>query len=186
MNGGHDAGEDADLLVQNLGERREAVRGARRVRDDRVGGLEHMVVHAVHDRRVDVFGTGCGNHHLFRTGGEVCGGLRLAREEAGALENHLHAEFTPGQLRRIALRDHPDPVAVDDHVIAVDVHLTREFAVCGVIARQMRIRLRVAQIVDCHDLDLVFQIALVERAQNVPPDAPISIDADLDCHRLAP
>jgi hypothetical protein len=53
----------------------------------------------------------------------------------------------------------------------------------GVVARQMSVRLCVTQIVDRHDLDLILQVALIQRTQHVAADAPISIDAHFDCHR---
>ena len=34
---------------------------------------------------------------------------------------HVDAELAPGQFGRIALGEHPDAVAVDDHGVAVDV-----------------------------------------------------------------
>src|SRR6188768_1887651 len=42
----HQAVDDADLVVEHLRERRKAVRGARRVRDDRVLFLQYVVVNA--------------------------------------------------------------------------------------------------------------------------------------------
>jgi hypothetical protein len=113
-------------------------------------------------------------------------GLRLAGEQPGAFEHEVSPDLPPGKFRRVTLGEHPDAVAVDDHGIAVHVHLAVELAVRGVVASQVCVRLRIAQIVDRHDLDLCGALALVQSAQHVATDAPVAIDADLDCHTAYP
>ena len=54
VDGGHVATLDADQFVQNLGDRGQAVGGARSVRDDDVVGTEGFVVHAEDDGLVSV------------------------------------------------------------------------------------------------------------------------------------
>ena len=51
-----------------------------------------------------------------------------------------------------------------------------------VVARQVRIDLGVAQIVDRHDLQLRALAALVQRAQHVAPDAAVAVDSNFQCH----
>jgi hypothetical protein len=114
------------------------------------------------------------------------GGLGLAGEQPGALQDDIHSEFAPRQLRRIALRDHADSVAVHHHGIPVDVHLAAESAVDGVEARQMRVGLGVAQIIDRGDLDPARVLSLVQRPQSIAANAPITVDAYLDCHCWSP
>ncbi len=70
----------------------------------------------------------------------------------------------------------------DDHRIALDGHFARELAVGRVVARQMGIGLRVAQVVDRDDLDLVRALRLEQRAQNVSSDTAVAVDAHLDSH----
>jgi hypothetical protein len=53
---GHQATLDADRFMQHLGHRREAVGGARGVRDDLVIGGQLVVVHAKDDGEVDTLG----------------------------------------------------------------------------------------------------------------------------------
>ena len=51
VNGGHRAGLDAEGVVKNLGDGREAIGGAGRVGNDVVlGGIVSLVVHAEHER----------------------------------------------------------------------------------------------------------------------------------------
>ena len=173
---------DADLLVQHLGERREAVRRAGRVRDDGVARLDLVLVDAVDERAVDVLLARCRDDDLLRAGGDVRAGLGLRGEEAGAFEHDVDAQILPRQLRRIALGADLDPVAVDDEVAAIDADLARKPAVCGVVLRQVRVRFRIAEIVDRDDLDLARAFGFVQRAQHVATDAAVAVDGDLHSH----
>src|SRR5207245_628407 len=138
------------------------------------------------DGCIHVLAAGRRDDVLLRAALEVCGGLRLAGEQAGAFEHKLHAQLAPRQLRRITLGKHADALAIDDHRVAVDPHFARKSAVHGVIAREMRVGLGIAEIVERHDLQLSRALALVQCAQHVAPDPTVTVDADLDCHDLVP
>jgi hypothetical protein len=140
------------------------------------------VVHAVDDGAVHVVAARRGDQHALGAAGEMRAGLGLAGEDAGALEHHVDAQLAPGQLGRIALGEHADAVAIDHHRVAIDRDGAVELAVRGVVARQVRIGVRVAQVVDRHDLDLARALRFIQRAQRVAADAPVTIDANLDRH----
>ena len=89
-------------------------------------------------------------------------------------------------MGRIAFREHLDAIAIDDKRVAVDGDLRGKPAMCRIECRQVGIRVRIAQIVEGNDLDLVASPTLVERAQNIATDAAISIDSNPDCHLLSP
>src|SRR5450631_691511 len=108
--------------------------------------------------------------------------LGAAGKKPRALEHKFDPEPAPGKLCRIALRQHADAIAVHDHRIAVDFHFARKLAVRGVIARQMSIGLRVSQIVDGDDLDFAIALGLIQRPQNIAPDATVTVDTDFDGH----
>ena len=55
-----------------------------------------------------------------------------------------------------------------------------------VVAGQVRIRFRIAEIVDRNDRQLVASIAFVQRAQYHAADAAIAVDSDFDGHSLPP
>ena len=55
VDGGHQTVFNADGLVQRLNQGRQAVGGARGVRNHRICGFEHLVVHAVNDGGVHIF-----------------------------------------------------------------------------------------------------------------------------------
>ena len=96
----HQAVLDADGLVDDLRERRQAVRRAGRVGDDVVRvRVVQVEVHAEHDRDVLV-GRGRGDDDLLRAGLEVLGGIVALREEAGRLEHDVDAEVAPAERRR--------------------------------------------------------------------------------------
>jgi len=185
VDGGHQSGFDADGLIEHLGHRRQAVGGARGIRDDVITVLEDIVVDAI-DHRRQVLAGRRRDQHLARAGTQMRRGFFLAGEEAGAFHHHVDPQLAPGQLARIALGQHPDAVAVDDHRIALDADLGVELAVRGVVARQVGIGVRVAQIIDRDNPDFAGTTGFVERAQHVAADAAIAIDGNLDGHGSLP
>ena len=186
VDGGHQATDDTDMLVQHLGDRREAVGGAGGVRNHGVRGAQHIVVDAVDHRGVDIVAAWRGDHDLLRAAREVRRGLRLAGEEARTLEHKIDAELAPRELRGVALRQHLDAIAVDHHRVALDRDRTGELAVRRVVAGQVGVGRRVAEVVDRHDLDLARAARFVERAQHIAPDAAVAVDAHLDRHAYSP
>ena len=179
----HQAVDDADLRVQRLRQRRQAVGCARGIRDHRHARFQCLVIDAVDDRRVDIRAAGRRNHHLPGAAGDVCRSLGLRGEEAGAFEHDVDPEFAPGQLRRIAVREHLDPVAIDHEVFAIDRDRARKRAVRCVVPGQVGIGIRRAEIVDRDDLDIL-AAAFIQRAQHVAADAAVAVDANLDCSSL--
>ena len=99
MDGGHEAVLDAVVVVDDLGERREAVRRARRVGHDVHGGLVGLEVHAADEHgRV---GRRRGDDDLLRASFQVgAGGLRL-REDARRLDDVVRAAGGPVDVRAV-------------------------------------------------------------------------------------
>ncbi len=182
MNGGHQTVDNTDLVVQRLDQWSQAVGGARCIRDHGVGRLQHILVDAEYDGRVDILAARCGDDHLLGAALDVRGRFFLGGEEAGAFEHDVDLQFAPWDLRRITLCEHLDLVAIDDHEFAIDFDRARELAVRGVVAGQVRVRLRIAEIVDGNDLDVIFLAAFVVSAQDVTADAAIAVDCNTDSH----
>jgi hypothetical protein len=67
-------------------------------------------------------------------------------------------------------------------VVALDLDLARELAVHGVVAREVGVGLRRAQVVDGHDLQVVALVRLVVGAKDVAADAAVAVDGDADGH----
>ena len=182
MHRGHEAGHQTDLVVQRLDQRCQAVGGARGIGDDRVAGLEHTMVHAIDHRRVDILATRGRDDDFLGAGCDVCRSFFFSGEKAGAFEHHIHLQFFPGQLGRVALGADLDAVAIDHHGVAIHRHRAGKTSVCGVKARQMGIGLGIAQIVDGNDLDVMFCATFIVRTQNIAADAAETIDGDTDGH----
>ena len=96
----------------------------------------------------------------------------------------VHAHLAPGELRRVALGEHADAVAIHHHGVAVHLDLAGELAVRGVVAGEVGVGLGVPEVVHRHDLDVVLLAALVVGAEDVAADAAIAVDGDLDGHFL--
>ena len=96
--------------------------------------------------------------------------------------HHVDAQLPPGQAGRVSLRADFDAVAVHDDVPALDRHLTGEAAVHRIVAEQVGVGLRVAEIVERDHPDLAGAAALVQGAQDVAADASETVDGNLDGH----
>jgi hypothetical protein len=103
-------------------------------------------------------------------------------KKPGALEHHVHAERAPGNLRRVALREDLDRVAVDDHGVALHLDGAGKLSMRRVVAREVRVRLRGPEVVHRDDLEIVRLVALVVRAKDVAADAAVAVDGDTDGH----
>ena len=99
VHGRHQAALDAPGVVQYLGDRRQAVGGARSVGDDgfsRVG----LVVHTIDEHRRVVLGR---RRHddLLGAGGDVLLAGLLGEKKAGGLDHDVGAHFVPLQFSGI-------------------------------------------------------------------------------------
>src|SRR5690606_13328019 len=101
VHGGHQAALDAPLVVQHLGQRRQAVGGAGGVGDDRLA-LVGLVVDAEDEHRRVVLGRRR-QDHLLRAGVEVLLRAGLVQEQAGGLDDDVGADRVPLQVGRVAL-----------------------------------------------------------------------------------
>ncbi len=185
VDGGHQAMDHADLFVQYLYQRRQAVGRAGGVGDHGVARLEHTVIHPVDHRGVHVLFPRSRDDDLLRSRGEMGRGLLLARKKAGALVHHIHVQFFPGQVCGVSYGEHADPITVHHHGVSVHLDLTRELAVHRIVTGEMGIGLGVAQVVYRHDLD-VLAAGFVEGAQDVAADAAVAVDGDSDRHGNSP
>ncbi|KAG0738668.1 hypothetical protein G6F24_017553 [Rhizopus arrhizus] len=100
MHGGHQAALDAPLVVDDLGQRGQAVGGARGVGDDRLAGVG-LVVHAVDEHRRVVLRRGR-HDHLLGAGIDVLLRGFLGQEQAGGFQHHVGTDFVPLQVGRVA------------------------------------------------------------------------------------
>ncbi|CVM36663.1 Uncharacterised protein [Streptococcus pneumoniae] len=136
-----------------------------------------VLVHTHHESAVDLLG-GSGDEDLLGPGVEV--GLRLGagREDAGALDDQVHAELTPRQLRRVGLLEERDVAAVDAEPLLGPLQLARVAAQDGVVLGQPEQVLGVGEVVHRDQLE-VLVAAVPEHAHDVASDAAVAVDGDL-------
>ena len=185
VNRRHPAAAQAERLVQHLRDRREAVGGARRVRNDRVlRRVVRVVVDAEHQGEVGVLRRRR-DDHLLRAAGEVLCGIVALREEAGRFDHDVDAQFAPGEGGRIALREDLEVRVADPQAVSFHLHVGFEVAEDGVVLEEVRQRFRVGDVVDRDELDV--RVRLRHRgAHDVPPDPPEPVDTDPHTHRFSP
>ena len=175
-------GLDLAEVVQHLRERRDAVGRARRVRDDVVRvRVVLVVVDAEHDRDVRVRGRG-GDDDLLRACIEMLLRTVAVGEEAGRLEHDVDAQVAPGQRAGIPLGEHAHLLAGGAERPVGELDLALERAERRVVLQEVGHRLRVAEVVQRDDLEIGPE--RVPRAEEVPPDAAESVDADASSHPL--
>jgi len=110
----------------------------------------------------------------------VLGGRVALREEAGRLDDDLDPHLGPGQIGRVALREHAHLAAVHNQSVVGGLNLAAEAAVDSVVAQQMGRHGRIHQIVDGHDLEPL--PALASGSEDVPADAPEPVDGHAYAH----
>ena len=178
----HQPVPDADPLVQHLRHRRQAVRGAGRVRHDRVPVrvVDVVEVDPEHDGDVDALARRR-HDHLGRSRVQVLGGVRAGAETARGLEHQrVHAELAPGQVGRIGFAEDGDAPAVDDDRRLVGLDAPREGAVDAVVLEQMRERRGVGEVVERDPFDV--GPAVVGRAERCAAHAAEAVDGDSNGH----
>ena len=103
MHRGHQTFFETEVVEDHLGDGRETVGGAARIRDHRVGSGVVLLVVDLEDQRLDFIWRlgGCGDQHSPGTGGEVLLRVITLGEETGRFQNVVDTQIGPGQIRRI-------------------------------------------------------------------------------------
>src|SRR5215217_2811836 len=170
----HEALLNREVVVQDLRERRDAVRRTGGVRDDVVlFGVVHVVVDSENDRYVRIRGRR-GDDDLFRAGVDVLLSAFAVGEETRRLDHELHFKVPPGQTRWVFLGQNLKFALAGPDYSVTDLDVLAELPEDGVVLQEVPHRLRVAEIVDRDDLEI--PAALEVRAEEVAPDAPESVD----------
>ncbi|MCY1438287.1 hypothetical protein D9M71_544810 [compost metagenome] len=172
---------DTVLAVQYLGQRRQAVGGARSAGDDLVRGAQDVMVDPVHHGGISPLGRRRDNDFA-GPGSKMGGGLGALGEQTGALEHHIDGFGFPWQLRRVADGADGDAVAVDGNALVIGFNRGSEAAVDAVVFEQMGIDRAVAQVVDGDDLQILTVALGIECAKDVAADAAKAIDCDTKGH----
>ncbi len=118
-----------------------------------MAGFQLVMVDAVNNGQI-YFGARRGNQHFFGAGVQMGLGFVAMGEDAGALINDVHTQFTPRQIGRIAFRGDLDrpPAKIDAVTFHLDVK--GEGAVHGIPFQKVGIHVNIAQIVDADHFDV--------------------------------
>ncbi len=144
-------------------------------------GVIFPVVHAEHDREVGVC-RGRRDDDLLRAGVDVLLRAFAVREESGRLDHDVDTEVVPRKSSGIALRQELQLAAADDDGAVAHLHRFLERAEHRVVAQEVGHRLRVAEVVRSHDLEVPAAREL--RAQKVPPDPSEPVDPHPDLRHV--
>ena len=182
VHGDHVALHDAVAVLQNLGDRSQAVRGARGAADDlMLGRVEAVAVDADDERAVDVALAGRADDHALRTRVEMRLSRFLRAEQTGALEDDLRSELAPLELRGVTFRRHGDALVADPDRAVVRFDRVAEVPMDRVPLEQVSQHLRAGQVVDSDDLDVVTPCC---DTGHTTADASEAIDSDFRRHSL--
>ena len=152
--GGHGTLDDAELVVEHLGEGREAVGGAGRVGHNVGGGVVVIRVHA-DDVGGDVVALGGGgDDNLLGASLDVLAGAGAVEEDTGALDDDVDLHLLPGEVEGVAIGHDGDVLAVDgDGGVIDNLHVGVEGAEDGVVLEEVSRGLGAAGLVDADDLE---------------------------------
>ena len=103
----------------------------------------------------------------------------LGGEETGRLDDEVDADLTPGQVRRIALGQDVHRLSVTGDLGVAGLDRAGVAAVHGVVLQEVRQRGSRCQVVDGDDL---VAVALLDDAEDKPPDAAKTVDRYPDRH----
>jgi len=131
-------------------------------------------VHAEDHRHIGIFG-GRGDDDFFSACFEMLFRAVPVRESAGAFQNNVHLQISPGELFGVADGKSSDFPAVNHDCIGRRFYIRPERAVGGIIFEQMGDGFGVGKIVDGHE----FHIAALEtRPKHQTADTPESVDCN--------
>jgi hypothetical protein len=153
VDGGHQAFDQAEVVVHDLRDRREAVGGAGGVRNDVLAGVGG-VVHAHHEHRRVVLRRRR-QHDPLGAGLDVGARLRIIEEQPGRFDHVLGADVVPLEVRGVPLRGDADGLAVDDELAVLHVDRSLELAVGRVVLEHVGHVIDVDDVVDPDDFDVL-------------------------------
>jgi len=178
VNSGHETLDDGILVVDDLGERSQAVGGARSIGDNIGLAIVGLLVYA-HDVHRGISRRGR-DDDLLSTTDQVSLGLLGGGEDTGGLDDIFSTSFLPGDSGGVALCVEFDLVAVDNEVVALNGDGTVEETVGGVVLEHVLGILGLNErVVDSNDLD--FRV-LDSVAEDDTANAAETVDTDLSNH----
>ena len=180
MNGGHHTPFNADGLMQDFGERREAIGGAGGIRHNQMVFGQLVVIDAEHNRQIRAVRR-CRHQDALGTCRKMQRGFFFRGENAGAFHGDINAELFMRQLGGIFHSGHFDRAATHIDCIPMHDHIMRETAMHRVIAHQMRIGFHRTQIIDADNLK-IRAAGFDDGTQHIAADTAKTIDGNTQGH----
>ena len=182
MNGGHQAVNNAKVIVKSLSHGSKAVSGAGSVRN-KLGSLNIRIgVYTADEHRGIVLG-GCRHNDIFGSGVNMPLSLFLGKEQTGRFNDVFGADFVPLQVGRVLFSGNADSLAVDNQFAVLDFNGTLELAVHSVITQHISHIFNINQVVDADDFDV---ISFLSGTENQAADTAKSVNTDANCHIIFP
>ena len=185
MNGGHDAGNDRESLVQGVGHRSQAVGGAGSSRDNLVILGQGLLVDRVDDG-LQVVASRSRDNDLLSASSDVSHALLFAGVEAGALQNNVNADLAPRAILSVLNGVDLDLLAIDDDGILgsfdgvlVLTDLAQERALSGVVLEQVSQHLGAGQVIDGNNF---VALSLKHLTESQTADTAKTIDSNFNSH----
>ena len=181
VDGGHGAALDTKSVLDDFGDRREAISGAGGVRNDVM--LCRIVALVVHAEDKGGVGTvrGCGDDDFLHGRAQMLLGIRAPGEQAGGFNNDFRANRSPVELRRVLRAEYPEGFAVYRDAVFRVGHLMRQIAEHGIVFQQMRERFGVRDVVHRDELNI---LVVDRRPHDVASNTAEAVNADLDGHAV--
>jgi len=178
MDGAHESLNDSEVVVDNLGQRSQAVGGAGSVADNGHGWVELVVVDS-HDEHGGI-GTGGRDHNLLGTTLEVSGALLDGCEHTSRLNNIVGSSLLPWDVSGVPLVEDLDLHVADAQLAALVPHITvLPHSVGGIILEHVHHVVNINEwVIDGHNVDLA--TAIEGGAGHQATDASKSVDSDLN------
>lgn len=157
MHGSHETLDNAEVGVDDLGQRGEAIGGARGVGHNVGDAIIELVVNTHHEHG-GVSGRGRDDNLLGSTR-QVSRGLGDVSEHTGRLDDIDGAGISPLDGGRVALSEASDGVAVDDKLLVLDFDGALPLAVGGIVLEHVHHVVKVdKRVVDRNDLDALAHV----------------------------
>jgi len=106
----------------------------------------------------------------------------LGQEQASGFNHDVSADFVPLQGSRIALGGQANLLAVHNQGVAFDGNFALELAVHGIVLEHVSEVVRLEQVIDTHDFDVVEVLDCC--AEYHTADTTEAVNTDFDCHFL--
>ena len=181
MHRGHQAIDDAEVVVEHLGDRCQAIGGAAGI-GNHVLARVAAVVHAHHEHWCGVLG-GSAHHHTLGAGIDVGAGGVVGEEKACAFEHVVGANLAPLEVVWISLGADTDHLAIHHQLSVFDGHLTLEAAMGGVVTEHVGQVVDLDKVVNTNDLHVRQGHGT---AEGKAADAAETVNADANGHGGAP